>query len=77
MFEKEGQQPSAEEREGFRDGPSSPLKAQLELMEKADRELRMQQTTLTGLIADEQSRWTTFNALLDDLAKTIEVKTAR
>ena len=76
MFEKEGQQPSAEEREGF-EMAFKPVRVQLELMEKADRELRMQQTTLTGLIADEQSRWTTFNALLDDLAKTIEVKTAR
>ena len=76
MFEKEGHQPSPEEREAF-DLVFKPLKAQLELMEKTDRDLRLQQTNLTGLIADEQSRWTTFNALLDDLAKTVEVKTVR
>jgi hypothetical protein len=54
-----------------------PLKAQLKLMEKADADLQAQQTYLTGLIAEEQSRWATFNAMLDELGKPVEVKPRR
>ena len=51
-----------------------PLKAQLKLMEKSEADLQAQQTYLTGLIAEEQSRWTTFNAMLDEMGKAVEVK---
>ena len=54
-----------------------PLKAQLKLMEKADVDLQAQQTYLTGLIAEEQARWATFNAMLDELGKPLEVKPRR
>ena len=76
MFEGEEHKPSGEEREAF-EQIMGPLKAQLALLEKTDRDLRTQQTYLSGLVADEQSRWTTFNALLDELARTVEVKTPR
>ncbi len=76
MFEREEHKPSADEREGF-ELIFAPLKAQLALLEKTDQNLKTQQTYLTGLITDEQSRWTTFNALLDELGKTVEVKTTR
>ena len=76
MFEREDHKPSADEREGF-ELIFAPLKAQLALLEKTDQNLKTQQTYLTGLITDEQSRWTTFNALLDELGKTVEVKTTR
>ena len=69
-------QQSADENEGL-DKVLGPLKAQLKLMEKADPDLQAQQTYLTGLIAEEQSRWTTFNAMLDELAKPVEVKPRR
>ena len=44
-------------------------------MDKPDQELRTQESYLTGLISDEQSRWASFNALLDELGRLIEVKT--
>lgn len=71
VFAGERHQPSAAEREEF-EQVFRPLKVQLEQMEKVEGELRLQQTYLTGLMADEQSRWTTFNALLDELGKTVE-----
>ena len=40
-------------------------------------DLQAQQTYLTGLIAEEQSRWTTFNAMLDEMGKPVDVKTRR
>jgi len=76
MFEREENKPSGDEGEGF-ELILRPLKAQLALLEKADRDLKSQQTYLSGLVTDEQSRWTTFNALLDELGKTVEVKTTR
>lgn len=54
-----------------------PLKIQLEQLEKTDRELKVQQTYLTGQIAEEQARWTTFNALLDELGKAVDARTSR
>jgi chromosome segregation ATPase len=76
MFEREENKPSGEEGEGF-ELILRPLKAQLALLEKTDQDLKSQQTHLRGLVTDEQSRWTTFNALLDELGKTVEVKTTR
>jgi hypothetical protein len=76
MFaQNEGTQ-SADEKEGL-EMVVGPLKAQLKLMEKADVDLQAQQTYLTGLIAEEQARWATFNAMLDELGKPIEVKPRR
>ena len=76
MFEQEEHKHSDDEAEGF-ELIFGPLKAQLELLEKTDQDLKTQQTYLTGLITDEQSRWTTFNAMLDELGKTVEVKRPR
>ena len=50
------------------------FKAQVALLEDRNQNLKMQRIYLTGLITDEQSRWTTFNALLDELGKTVEVE---
>jgi small-conductance mechanosensitive channel len=52
----------------------APLKGILQQMEKRDQELRAKETYLTNLIADEQSRWTSFNSLLDQLAATLGAK---
>jgi len=67
---------SIAEREEF-EHYFAPLKTQLELLDKADRDLKAQQAYLSGLIAEEQARWTTFNALLDELGKTVEARTSR
>ena len=49
----------------------APLKGILQELEKRDQELRTKETYLTNLIADEQSRWTSFNSMLDQLAATL------
>ena len=61
---------SSTEREGG-DQVLAPLKGILQQMDKRDQELRTQETYLTNLIADEQSRWASFNSLLDQLAATV------
>jgi hypothetical protein len=71
---QEGQSPT--EREEF-EQVLGPIKAQMALMDKTETDLQTQHTYLTGLIADEQSRWTTFNAMLDELAKPVEARTKR
>jgi chromosome segregation ATPase len=76
IFERDDETRSADEREGL-ELVVGPLRAQLKLMDKADGDLQAQQTYLTGLIAEEQSRWTTFNAMLDELSKSVEVRTPR
>ena len=43
------------------------LKAQLALLEKTDQD-QVAADVFSGLVADEQSRWTTFNALLTSWA---------
>jgi chromosome segregation ATPase len=73
MFDRQERKPLGDEREGF-EQILRPLKAQLALLEKTNQDLKSQQTYLSGLVTDEQSRWTTFNALLDELGKTVEVK---
>jgi hypothetical protein len=47
------------------------------LLEKTDHDLKAQRMYFSGLVTDEQSRWTTFNALLDELGRTVEAKKAR
>ena len=76
MFTKDENQQSAAEREGY-DVVLGPLKAQLQQLERSDRVLQSQQTQLTNLIAEEQSRWTIFNAMLDELSKPIETRPSR
>jgi chromosome segregation ATPase len=76
MFTRDENQQSAAEREGL-DHVLGPLKAQLQQLERSDRDLQSQQTQLTNLIADEQSRWTMFNAMLDELSKPVEVRPLR
>jgi hypothetical protein len=76
MFTRDENQQSAEEREGF-DVVLGPLKAQLQQLERSDRDLQSQQTQLTNLIAEEQSRWTMFNAMLDELSKPAEARPSR
>lgn len=76
MFEQEEHKPSGDEAEGF-ELIFRPLKAQLALLEKTDQDLKSQRMYLSSLVTDEQSRWTTFNALLDELGKTVEAKKTR
>ena len=47
------------------------LRSQLELMTKADDDLKRQQAYLSGLMAEEQSRWTAFNTRLEELERLL------
>ena len=64
-----GKSSSTEREEG--EHALAPLKSILLQIEKRDQELRTKETYLTNLIADEQTRWTSFNSMLDQLAATL------
>jgi hypothetical protein len=69
MVDNVGTESSAD-REGAEQA-FAPLKGILQQIEQRDQELRAKETYLTNLIADEQSRWTSFNNMLDQLAATL------
>jgi hypothetical protein len=50
------------------------LRGQADLLEKADRELKERQAELSRVLADEQSRWTSFNAQLDALERALSAR---
>lgn len=64
-----GKSSSTEREEG--EQALAPLKSILLQIEKRDQELRTKESYLTNLIADEQSRWASFNSMLDQLAATL------
>ena len=47
------------------------LRSQVEVMRKNDEELKRQHLYLSGLIAEEQSRWTAFNDRLEELERLL------
>ena len=49
----------------------------LSLRREAERQLRAQETELTGLIEAEQGRWTDFNGRLDELERSLPTAGAR
>jgi chromosome segregation ATPase len=61
-----GKSSATEREEG--DQVLAPLKGILQQLDKREQELRTQETYLTNLIAEEQSRWASFNSMLDQLA---------
>jgi chromosome segregation ATPase len=48
-----------------------PLRSQVEHLTKADDELKRQQFELSALMNEEQSRWTAFNARLEELEQAL------
>ena len=67
-----GKSSSTEREEG--EQVLAPLKGILQQIEKRDQELRTKESYLTNLIAEEQSRWTSFNSMLDQLAATLRAR---
>jgi hypothetical protein len=63
----------AAEKDG-REVVVGPLKNILDQLDKSDRDLKVQEASLMGLIAEEQARWVSFNASLDELARQIETR---
>jgi uncharacterized coiled-coil protein SlyX len=54
-----------------------PIKAQLAQFDKAVQQLRQEENSVSQLLAEEQSRWTRFNALVEELEKAAAVKPVR
>jgi hypothetical protein len=52
----------------------APLRAQMKGVTDLETELKLQQTQLTAIIAEEQGRWNTFNAKLDELERAFTKK---
>ena len=54
-----------------------PLKQQLAILDKADAELKIEESQLTGQLHDEQSRWTAFNGQIEEMERAAAGKAAR
>jgi hypothetical protein len=51
------------------------LKLQLEQIQRREQDLRVQEATVSGTLATEQSRWTDINARLDALERSLPGRT--
>jgi hypothetical protein len=56
---------------------TAPLKAQIEQIEKSIAQLKQEELAASQLLAEEQSRWTRFNALVEELEKAAATPTKR
>jgi len=65
-LDKDDKDPASNEGADFFLGP---IKSGLEKAGKIEADLKMQQMQLTGMLAEEQARWSAFNARLDDLER--------
>jgi hypothetical protein len=54
-----------------------PLKSQLEELDKSDQQLRAEEADLSRLLAQEQSRWTSFNAQIEELERASAAKNVK
>jgi chromosome segregation ATPase len=55
----------------------APLRNTVEQVQKRDQELRAQEAELIRLIASEESRWSDFNSLLDQLERALPASPGR
>ena len=72
LFEAGQENSSEQEKKESEVAFVGPLRSQLELMVKSDEELKRQHLYLSGLIAEEQSRWTAFNTRLEELERLLD-----
>jgi chromosome segregation ATPase len=47
------------------------LRQQLKQNQRREQQLRQQESSLSGVVADEQARWTDFSSRLDELERTL------
>lgn len=70
MFKMMGIEPGTEASKEM--GPLIEMfKSQMAAVEKTEADLKLRQAELTQLLAQEQSRWTSFNAQLEALEKAV------
>jgi hypothetical protein len=55
----------------------APLKQQVAAMDKAEAELRTEESLLSGQLQDEQSRWAAFNAQIEEMERAAANKAVR
>jgi chromosome segregation ATPase len=54
-----------------------PLKQQLAALDKSDGELKAEETSLTGQLHDEQSRWSAFNGQIEEMERASSSRLVR
>ena len=68
MFAGNKEQASSEERQQM-NMMFAPLKQQLAALDKADIDLKAEESALIGQLQEEQNRWTAFNGLVEELER--------
>jgi chromosome segregation ATPase len=68
MFAGNKEQASAEERQAM-NMMFGPLKQQLAALDKADADLKAEESALIGQLQAEQNRWTAFNGQIEELER--------
>jgi len=76
MFGGQKEQASPEERKQM-DFIFGPLKQQIAAFDKADAELRLEESALVGQLQQEQNRWTAFNGQVEELERATSGKAIR
>ena len=67
MLKELSKEPAKAEEAPF----AAAFKAQLDKLQTGDPELQQRQTSLSQLLAEEQARWTAFNAQLEALERDL------
>jgi len=76
MFGGQKDEPSSAERKQM-DFIFAPLKDQLALLDKADADLKQEESALLAQLQQEQNRWTTFNGQIEELERAASGKAIR
>ncbi len=76
MFASEKEQTTDKEREQM-DIIFGPLKQQIALLDKADADLKVEESGLLSQLHDEQNRWSGFNGQIEELERSTSGKAKR
>jgi chromosome segregation ATPase len=76
IFEGMVKTESQEKAEEF-DRVIEPLRAQLASLETSDQSLKAEEASISGMLAQEQARWSTFNAQVEELEQSVIRKSPR
>ncbi len=76
MFAGQKDEASAEERKAMA-FVFAPLKQQLAMLDKADADLKQEESALLGQLQQEQNSWSAFNGQIEELERTTSGKAIR
>ena len=76
MFAGQKNEASAEERKAM-EFIFAPLKQQLAMLDKADADLKLEESDLLGQLQQEQNRWTAFNGQIEELERATSGRAIR